>query len=174
MNKCYCEDLADVEQPSDQEVLDVMIHLATCRHRGQFDKGGMPYILHPLTVMHYVHTDDLLLKAIAVGHDVLEDGFDTVEEGLIELRRLRMPERVIAGILAVTKLPEEPEEVYKARVMNNLDAIRVKMADLRHNSDIRRLKYNPPREKDVQRMVKYQKCYLDLQVELMRLTGHLE
>ena len=49
---------------------------------------------------------------------------------------------------------------YKLQVMANPDAIKVKMADLRHNSDITRLK--GIRDKDIERMVKYQKFYLEL------------
>jgi len=35
------------------EMLSKMITLATTAHHGQYDKGGRPYILHPLTVMHH-------------------------------------------------------------------------------------------------------------------------
>jgi (p)ppGpp synthase/HD superfamily hydrolase len=40
------------------QMLSKMITLATERHAGQFDKGGRPYILHTLTVMHRLRTDD--------------------------------------------------------------------------------------------------------------------
>jgi len=46
-------------------------------------------------------------------------------------------------------------------VMSNQDAIKVKMADLRHNSDIRRLK--GVTEKDIARVAKYHQFYLELQ-----------
>jgi hypothetical protein len=46
------------------------------------------------------------------------------------------------------------------RIKQNPDAIRVKLADLRHNSDIRRLK--GVTEKDIKRIAKYHSMYLEL------------
>lgn len=138
------------------EMLSKMISLATGRHAGQFDKGGRPYILHPLAVMHKLHTDDEELQCIAVGHDLLED--TTVSP--IELEVLGFSPRVVSGIFALTKRPRETEEAYRAAVKRNPDAIRVKMADLRHNSDIKRLK--GVTEKDLARMVRYHEFYLEL------------
>jgi hypothetical protein len=50
------------------------------------------------------------------------------------------------------------------KVKANKDAVKVKMADLRHNSDIRRLK--GVTDKDVARIAKYHKFYLELASEL--------
>lgn len=140
--------------------LSRMLVIATQRHEGQFDKGGVPYILHPLKVMHYVRTDDEELQCIALGHDLVEDTFPNVEEGVAFLRYHGFTERVIAGIVALTKVPGESFEAYKERVKANPDAVIVKMADLRHNSDIRRLK--GVRDKDIERIVKYHQFYLEL------------
>lgn len=140
--------------------LSRMLALAVSRHDGQFDKGSKPYILHPLKVMHYLKTDDEELMCIALGHDLLEDTFKCVEDGVAVLRHHRFSERVIAGILALTKLPGESYDDYKVRVMANSDAIQVKMADLRHNSDIRRLK--GVSAKDIERIEKYHRFYLEL------------
>jgi (p)ppGpp synthase/HD superfamily hydrolase len=138
------------------EMLSKMISLATERHAGQFDKGGRPYILHPLTVMHRLRTDDEELQCIAVGHDLIED---TTVTGA-ELRELGFSERVVSGIQDLTKWENQTIEEYRARVKANPDARRVKVEDLRHNSDIRRLK--GVTEKDVNRMVRYHEFYLEL------------
>lgn len=138
------------------KMLCKMISLATERHAGQFDKGGRPYILHPLTVMHRLRTDDEELQCIAVGHDLLEDTLTTVAE----LDQIGFSNRVIVGILRLTKDEQETEEGYRAKVKSNPDAIRVKIEDLRHNSDIRRLK--GVTEKDIARMVRYHEFYLEL------------
>lgn len=142
------------------EMLDKMLMIATKAHHGQFDKGGNPYILHPLKVMHYLKTDDEELMCMALGHDVVEDTPVTYKE----LREAGMSERVIDGIRALTKQPGQTYDEYKQNVFANIDAMKVKMADLRHNTDIRRLK--GVTEKDLARMAKYQMFYLELKSKL--------
>jgi len=144
------------------EMLGKMLVIATNAHQGQFDKGGAPYILHPLKVMHYLKTDDEELQCIALGHDVIEDTAVTYQD----LRSQGMSERVIDGIRALTKVPGQTYDEYKECVFANKDAMRVKMADLRHNTDIRRLK--GVSEKDIARMAKYQMFYLEIQARLQK------
>lgn len=142
------------------EMLDKMLMIATNAHHGQFDKGGAPYILHPLKVMHYLKSDDEELMCMALGHDVIEDTKVTYKD----LRDAGISERVIKGITALTKMPGETLEEYKDRVFANPDAMRVKMCDLRHNSDIRRLK--GVTEKDLARVAKYHTFYLEIRARL--------
>ena len=143
------------------EMLDKMLVLCTNAHHGQFDKGGRPYILHPLRVMSFLKTEDEELQCIALGHDVIEDTKTTYAD----LREVGISERVIEGIRALTKVPGETLDEYKARVFDNHDAMRVKMCDLRHNSDIRRLK--SVTEKDMARMAKYHQFYLEIKARLI-------
>lgn len=138
------------------EMLSNMLVTATNAHSGQFDRGGKPYILHVLKVMHYLKTDDEELQCIAVGHDIIEDTKTTYNE----LREAGMSDRVIDGITALTKMPGQTLEKYKEGVFANRDAMLVKMCDLRHNSDIRRLK--GVTQKDIERMQKYHEFYLEL------------
>lgn len=140
--------------------LSNMIELACQRNNGQFDKGGQPYILHCLKVMHYVKSEDLEVKAIAVGHDLIEDTFDHVHPGMMFLINRGFSDGVIHGILAMTKRPGRTYDQYKEQVKSNQDAILVKMAELRHNSDIRRLK--GVERKDIDRVAKYHAFYLEL------------
>ena len=137
-------------------MLSEAIVIATIAHNGQLDKGGNPYILHPLKVMHYLRDADEELQCVAVLHDVIEDTNVTFND----LRTANISERVIDAVRALTKMPGEGLDEYKARVFANKDAMRVKMADLRHNTDIRRLK--GVTEKDIQRTVKYQQFYTEL------------
>lgn len=119
------------------EMISAAIVFSTNKHAGQFDKGGQPYILHPLTVMSFLGTDaEEEVRCIAVLHDVIEDTGATYAE----LREIGMTDRVIDGVRALTKVPGETYDEYKARVFANRDAMRVKKEDLRHNSDIRRIK----------------------------------
>lgn len=141
-------------------MLGRMLVIATNAHAGQFDKGGNPYILHPLKVMHYLKTDDEELMCMALGHDVIEDTEVTYKD----LRDAGISERVIAGIRALTKQPGQTYQEYKDNVFANRDAMMVKMADLRHNTDIRRLK--GIKDKDIERMVRYQQFYIEIQQRL--------
>jgi guanosine-3',5'-bis(diphosphate) 3'-pyrophosphohydrolase len=142
------------------EMLAQMLHIATTAHHGQFDKGGNPYILHPLKVMHYLKSDDEELMCMALGHDVIEDTSVTYKD----LREAGISERVITGIRALTKQPGQTIDEYKEGVFANPDAMKVKMADLRHNTDIRRLK--GVTEKDITRMAKYHTFYMELKAKL--------
>ena len=132
------------------------IALASEKHKDQFDKGGMPYILHPLKVMHYLKSDDMELMAMAVLHDVVED----TDVTFADLRELGMSERVIVGVKALTKMPGQTPSEYLAGIKANPDAVKVKLADLRHNMDARRLK--GVTEKDRARLDKYAKMYWEL------------
>ena len=142
------------------EMLAQMLHIATSAHHGQFDRGGNPYILHPLKVMHYLKSTDEELMCMALGHDVIEDTSVTYKD----LRDAGISERVINGIWRLTKQPGQTYEEYKEGVFSNEDAMRVKMADLRHNTDIRRLK--GVTEKDIARIAKYQIFYMEIQAKL--------
>ena len=142
------------------QMLDTMLKLAITGHAGQFDRGGSPYILHPLKVMHYLKTDNEELQCIAVGHDLIEDTSTTYKD----LRDAGISERVIDGIRALTKVPGETYDEYKVRVFSNRDAMIVKCADLRHNTDIRRLK--GVTSEDIERTAKYYEFYSQLRVLL--------
>lgn len=142
------------------ELLNKMLVLATNAHAGQFDKGGKPYILHPLKVMHYLRSEDEELQCIALGHDIVEDTGVTY----LQLKEEGFTERIIEGIRALTKVPGETYDEYKEKVFANEDAMRVKMADLRHNTDIRRLK--GVTEKDIARVAKYHMFYLEIKSKL--------
>ena len=149
------------------EMLSRAIALAAQKFEGKLDRGGQPYILHCLKVMHYVKSDDHSLLCIAVLHDILEDT-DIVYTDL----ELMFSTRVAEGVLAVTRLDDQSEEEYLDAIKDNHDAIRVKLADLRHNSDIRRLK--GLREKDFERLEKYHRMYMSLKAALALAGGEGE
>lgn len=138
------------------ELLDKVLHLAVNAHHGQLDKGGNPYILHPIAVMNILHTDDEELQCIALLHDVIEDTKTTYAD-LIEIG---CTDRIISAVMLLTKQRGQTYEQYKQGVFSSRDAMLVKIADLTHNTDIRRLK--GVTEKDIARMVKYHNFYLEL------------
>ena len=107
--------------------------------------------------MMRLRTSDEELMAIAVLHDVVEDcgvSFD-------ELRAVGMTERVVTGVKDLTRQPGETYEQFIERLACNPDALRVKLEDLRDNSDLTRLK--GVTEKDVSRMQKYMNAFKNLE-----------
>lgn len=137
--------------------LSVMIAIVAEKFEGKLDKGGKPYVLHCMAVMHMVESDDLEIKQMAAGHDLFEDTDVTKQY----LRDRGFTERVIDGIMGGTKIPGESYEEYKFKVMSNPDTRKWKKADLRHNSDIRRLK--GLRQKDFERLAKYAVFFAEIE-----------
>lgn len=141
---------------SPAQELALSIKIAAEGHLNQKDKGGNPYILHPLKVMHYLKSDDFQLMAIAALHDVLEDTDVTAADLVL----LGFSNRVKDAVVLLTKTPNQTPEEYFQGIASNYDAVRVKLADLRHNSDVRRLKGLG--DKDLLRIRKYHDMYLRL------------
>ena len=141
-------------------ILSTAIRIATNAHDGQYDRGGNPYILHPLKVMYLTKSADEEIQAIAVLHDTVEDSDVT----WLDLREAGMTDRVISGVRALTKIPGQSYDEYREAVFANRDAMIVKLADLRHNTDIRRLK--GVTIKDRERMARYHEFAFDIQQRL--------
>lgn len=137
-------------------LLNKCLILACNSHDGQYDKGGLPYILHPLTVMHNLETNDEELQCIALLHDIIED----TDVRIRDLVSLDIPQRIIDAVWCLTKTSTLTYEDYKERVMSNKDAMIVKMADLKHNSDITRLK--SVTYKDLERIKRYEAFYQEI------------
>ena len=132
------------------QTLERAIAIAAAAHEGQVDKGGAPYILHPLKVMLRVNT--LEERIVAVLHDVVEDcgiSFD-------DLRKEGFSETVLMAIASVTKVPGESYEAFIERVAQNPIGRVVKLADLEENSDLSRIAQ--PSWEDLERVEKYRRA----------------
>jgi len=105
--------------------LAAAIELATEAHKGAFDKGGNPYILHPLHVMNGLMFDKGL-AAIGVLHDVVEDTDITLED----LTAMGFSTRTVGALALLTHLPSDTYDEYIRKIAKNYDAIRVKRKDL--------------------------------------------
>lgn len=136
--------------------LAMAIKIAAEGHLNQKDKGGNPYILHPLKVMHYLKTEDFQLMAIAALHDLVEDTDVTAADLVI----LGFSNRVKDAVVLLTKKEGQAPEEYFNGIASSYDATRVKLADLRHNTDVRRLK--GLEDKDLLRVRKYHDMYVKL------------
>lgn len=138
-------------------LLQKAIDLAHQAHAQQVDKGGQPYINHPLRVMAKMETPRE--KIVAVLHDAVEDSALTLED----LLNQGFPADIVDSIAALTKISGEDYEAYLQRVMGNAIALRVKIADMTDNLDISRIPH--PTAKDWQRLAKYQQILPRLQAQ---------
>jgi (p)ppGpp synthase/HD superfamily hydrolase len=134
--------------------LEDAIALAVEAHRGQRDKAGQTYILHPLRVMMRLETEAERMAAIL--HDVVEDTPYTLER----LRELGYPEEVLGALDCLTKREGESYEAFIERVRPHPLARRVKLADLEDNMDVRRLLAVGPRE--TERLARYRAAWARL------------
>jgi (p)ppGpp synthase/HD superfamily hydrolase len=137
-------------------MLGPAIAIAAEAFKDHNDKGGTPYIMHCLTVMNAMPKDDTELMIVAVLHDLIEDTHWTTQM----LRDLGFSERVLSALELLTHDPKVPYEDYIKAIALSKDAKRVKMADLRHNSDILRMK--GLRKKDFDRLEKYHRSFMYL------------
>lgn len=102
-------------------------------HHGQTDKTGLPYVFHPMHLAEQM-TDEITTVA-ALLHDVVEDTPYTLDD----LKAMGFPNPVLEALALLTHDPVEPYMDYVRRIAANPVAKAVKLADLRHNSDLSRL-----------------------------------
>lgn len=119
-------------------------------HKRQIDKGGMPYVYHPYHLAEQM--DDEYSVCVALLHDVVED----TSIKLSDLRKYGFPDAVIEAVGAMTHADGVPYMEYVAGIKKNPIARKVKLADLRHNSDLSRL--STIDEKTAARIEKYRKA----------------
>lgn len=117
-------------------------------HSGQVDKGGQPYHLHPIAVAELLtpeSDEDEYLAALL--HDVLEDT-DVTES---DLRDLGYSEKTIEIVKLLTRLDGVTylDWIRQIAASGNQGAIRVKLADNKHNSDPARIAQLPPEQRSI-------------------------
>lgn len=127
--------------------LYIAIELANNLHKDQVDKGGNPYILHPLAVMNKVET--IKEKIVAILHDILEDT-PMKKEGLL----INFDEEIVDAIETLTKIGGQTWDEYIEQIKGNELARKVKIADLEHNMNLSRLNRGITKE-DKKRYEKY-------------------
>ena len=145
--------------------LENAIKIAVEAHTGQVDKGGNPYILHPLRVMLSLDTEEE--RIVGVLHDVVEDCEGWTWE---RLKDHGCSDKIIEALQSVSKTPEEEAE-YRAlpegkkldhylkfiqRAKANKIGRNVKAADIRDNLDISRI--DDITERDINRLNRYKKA----------------
>lgn len=126
------------------------IKIAFEAHKNAVDKGGAPYILHPIHLAEKM-TDEVT-TAVALLHDVVEDTDITCDE----LLSMGIDPYVVECVEIMTHRESEDYFDYIRRIKMNPDAVKVKLADLEHNSDLSRLETIT--EYDLKRLKKYKKA----------------
>ncbi|MDZ7692258.1 MAG: hypothetical protein U5K69_14175 [Balneolaceae bacterium] len=133
------------------DLIEKSLQIALEAYKGQTDKAGETYILHPLRLMSQMDTKEEM--AVALLHDVVEDsdysGSDLLDEGI--------PEPVVAAVEYLTKNDGESYDEFTDRVLDNELATKVKIADIEDNMNILRL--DSIGEKDLKRVAKYHKAW---------------
>ena len=102
-------------------------------HRDQVDKSGIPYVFHPIHLAEQMTDEDTTVVALL--HDVVEDTHYTLED----LAAMGFSRQVLDAIGLMTHTDGVPYMDYVAKIKENPIARAVKLADLRHNSDLTRL-----------------------------------
>lgn len=143
------------------KTLEDAIKLACDAHRGQTDKGGVAYILHPLRVM--ASLTDAEYQIAAVLHDVVEDAG-------IELSLIRhwFGDDVADAVDALSRREGESYGAFIERCAENEIARDVKWFDLCDNEDLSRIP--SPTNADLKRVEKYQNA----KQALMMATLHAQ
>ena len=135
-----------------EKILDTMIalNIAKSAHEGAVDKGGNPYIDHPVTVASNFSCTYRICTAYL--HDVVEDTEYTVEM----LLESGIDPRVAEAVRVITHDKSVGYFDYLELVSEDPIAVDVKIADMLHNSDLSRVK-DSFTEKTLSRMERYNK-----------------
>lgn len=132
-------------------MLEKAIAIAVEAHRGQIDKAGKSYILHPLRVMQRGKNDNEMIVGIL--HDTVEDTPVTIEM----LRLEGFSDEILNALSCITKEQGEDYDHFIDRILTNPLAAQVKLYDMEDNMNRDRLPF--PTAKDEARFAKYEKYH---------------
>lgn len=136
------------------ELTKKAMKLAFAAHKDQVDKSGIPYVFHPIHLAEQMESEETAIVALL--HDVVED----TEYTLQDIAAMGFPQEVLEALALMTHDEAVPYMDYVARLKGNPIARTVKLADLRHNSDLTRL--DAVDEKALARIEKYRKAMKEL------------
>ena len=131
--------------PTTEKALKLMFE----KHKNQIDKSGIPYVFHPFHVAESM--DDEVSTTVALLHDIVEDTDVTIEE----LSEMGFNKEVTDALQLMTHDKSVEYFEYIKIIATNPIARKVKISDLKHNSDLTRL--SEITEKDLKRVEKYKK-----------------
>ncbi len=108
--------------------------LSFIAHKNDLDKGRYPYFMHPLTLAMQFDDEDTV--CVALLHDVIEDHSEFFSFDYFHSQGFN--ENVLTALKLLTHSKEIDYIDYIKQIKQNEIARKVKIADLKHNLDIRR------------------------------------
>ncbi len=144
--------------------LQLALNIAKQAHANQKDLAGKPYMTHIQEVVRGVSHLGQDAMTVAALHDVIEDSDITIDN----LREYGFSQAIITAVQLLTRTKSVDEDSYYARIKNNALARAVKISDLTHNSDTRRIV--KPNAKDDSRTKKYLTRLEYLKEETLRVS----
>ena len=132
------------------ELTKKALKLSFAAHKDQIDKSGIPYVYHPFHLAEQMDTEETV--TVALLHDVIEDSDYTLDD----IRDMGFPDKVVNALSLMTHDKSVPYMDYVAKIKENPIARVVKLADLRHNSDLSRL--DSVDQKALERVEKYRQA----------------
>ena len=164
MLKSYFDELEYKNIKETDNLLYKTLELVLRVFENKLDKGGLPYFNHLFKVYEGVVSYDE--KIIALLHDIVEDTNITYND----LEEFGYDKKIINSLKHLTKKKGEYYPDYIDRIINSNDihALNVKLADLKHNMDITRIKN--PTINDYERISKrYEPAYIKVKNKLDEL-----
>jgi len=119
-------------------------------HKNDLDKGGYPYVYHPFFLASQFDDEDSV--CVSLLHDVIEDHGDVYS--FESLSKEGFNERIINALKLLTHRKGIEYMDYVKEIGKNSIARKVKMADLKHNSDVSRTNGIAPKKIET-----YKKAY---------------
>ena len=115
------------------KITKIALRICFDAHKEQLDKTGLPYVFHPFHLAEQMTSEGACVCALL--HDVMEDTPITREE----LEEMGIPREYTDILALLCHKDGVPYMDYIKALSHNKTAREVKIADLRHNSDLSRL-----------------------------------
>ena len=132
-----------IDEINNMQIKSLAKTIAVTAHFGQADKLGKDYILHPFAVEQLLVTPTTEESVVAFLHDTLEDTNLTLNFFRHFLWKggggSVFSDKITNALDAITKRKGETNQQYWLRVKQNPIALKVKLADIKHNTSPERM-----------------------------------
>lgn len=145
-------------------LLERAIGISREAHRGQVDKGGAPYVDHPMRLMN--RATSTAAKIVAALHDIVEDSCLT----LADLSAEGFPSSIVEAIDHLTRRPNETYEAFIERISLHPLAVEIKLLDLEDNMNVGRLR--SVTTDDMKRLKRYSAAHARLKEAVSHQVGN--